>query len=33
VDDAAEAQILWGLGVDAASGTALRPAVAAASPV
>jgi EAL domain-containing protein (putative c-di-GMP-specific phosphodiesterase class I)/GGDEF domain-containing protein len=30
VNDAAEAQILWGLGVDAASGAALRPAVAVA---
>ena len=31
VNDAAEAQILWSLGVDAASGAALRPA-ASASP-
>lgn len=31
VNDAAEAQILWGLGVDAASGAALRPAAEAAT--
>ena len=33
VDDAAAAQVLWGLGVDAASGAALRTAAAGAAPV
>ena len=33
VNDAAEAQVLWGLGVDAASGAALRPVAPGTAPV